>query len=320
MARGPLPPRRRGGQHVLGAAPLLLRVQPVRRGDPVGGHERADDPELRGEEGVDEGLPTTQALQELGHPRGVEEAADAVGHAAQDEAHEHRRHGPRQEGRTLQPPRQPPRRRDPALGGAGAVGQHAGPEIPARAQHEGQRHQDHRGHQRQDEQAPAGAREGPDLLAPADRRQPRQPPGSALGQVTDCPGDVGNREHDESQPGGRARTDGQLGGDPTDGGEQQPGRTPCGPERDAARQWQPRHVSPTAVSTAIPDAAIAASRIPAASGAARPTTVDPTSSRRPVSSSALVCRTTRMIISTPTIAAPNAVILNSDSSPSDVGS
>ncbi len=82
----------------------------------------------------------------------------------------------------------------------------------------------------------------------------------------------------------------------------------------------PAIASPAAVRTAIAAAAIAASSIPAARGAARPTTVDPTSSRRPVSSSARVWRTTRMIIRTPIMAAPKAVILNSDSSPRDMGS
>jgi hypothetical protein len=70
-----------------------------------------------------------------------------------------------------------------------------------------------------------------------------------------------------------------------------------------------------------PMAAIArvASTRAAASGARRPTTVAPSSSSRPASSSLRVWRTTSTMASTASIAVPSAVIFTIDSAPS-VGS
>ena len=63
-----------------------------------------------------------------------------------------------------------------------------------------------------------------------------------------------------------------------------------------------------------------ASSSAAVSGAYRPTTVAPSSSARPASSSARVCRTTVKIAISPASAAPIAPILNSETAPIDVSS
>ena len=134
---------------------------------------------------------------------------------------------------TLQAQREPPGGPDASLSRSWPVGQQACAEVAAPTEHEGGSHEHHGGHQRQDEHPPARAGEGPHLLAPADRRQPREPPRTALGKVADRPGDVGDSLRTISpRPVAAPRAHAELCCDPTHGREQQPGRAPRSTERD----------------------------------------------------------------------------------------
>ena len=111
-------------------------------------------------------------------------------------------------------------------------------------------------------------------------RRPNAPPSTAI-----------------ASPFGATRGLGGLRGDRRDGGEHEPTAVNAAPSASAPVKASP--VATTASITTSPSAtsAIAATSSAAASGAWRPTTPAPTSSARPVSSSARVWRTTiRMLM------------------------
>ena len=81
----------------------------------------------------------------------------------------------------------------------------------------------------------------------------------------------------------------------------------------------PSPIMPAARSTPITRLATRATRRAAVSGARRPTTPEPSSSRRPVSSSARVYRTTSSTLSSPVSAAPLTPILHIVMAPIEVG-
>ena len=83
---------------------------------------------------------------------------------------------------------------------------------------------------------------------------------------------------------------------------------------------RPAAVIASAVRTPVASIAPKDTSRAAVSAARRPTTVAPTSSRRPFSSSARVCRTTSMIATTQTSAVPRALILRMDRAPTEDGS
>ena len=136
-----------------------------------------------------------------------------------------------------------------------------------------------------------------ELLAPADRREPGQParPGRP-GGVADGPQHVDGAEHGDREarsPPGRCWSAGRS--------RRRSRRRRCrrrprpAPNANEPSAGSPAAIRPSPVSTAstrlVPIATISA----AVSGARRPTTVAPTSSSRPASSSARVCRTTSRI-------------------------
>ncbi len=196
--------------------------------------------------------------------------------------------------RALEPPRQGERgaeprrgRRRPRPGGeqAGAVVAVQG--EPARD--DGGRRRE-RQRQQEDPQPLAGqrARERP----PPQRRQPRQP--MPAGRVAGRPQQVGDAEHPGAERVGGARALDDLRGDRPDPGEGHAHRGERQPEGERAAQRQPRRSPRRARSRTRASTALAATATTSAeaSGAWRPTTPAPTSSPRPVSSSARVWRTT----------------------------
>jgi hypothetical protein len=248
VACGPLHPADRGGQHHLGAQAVLLGAQPQRRLDRVAGGGQREDRHRPRDVGVGEDLLATEPLKHVLELRAlVGHVTDAVGHAADQRAHDGEPGGPRHHGGAVQPPgegdraaqrRRRRRRAEPCR-------QDAGAHVPP-GQH-GEGHRDQHDHERdhEPEDPPALVGVGAGLLCPADRGQPRQPPQAAAGTggVAGGAQREGDAEDAERDPPGATGAIGELGGHGSDRGEHPAGgghRQAVGDRADD-RQPDPDH-------------------------------------------------------------------------------
>src|SRR5665647_3234356 len=95
-----------GGHAESVLATAIFRMRPPDRRDPVGGDDRADQTQDRGQERISQALLATELLDDVFHRRGVQQARDVVGDGAHHEGQDGRARRPRNQQWALQPPRE----------------------------------------------------------------------------------------------------------------------------------------------------------------------------------------------------------------------
>ncbi len=179
-------------------------------------------------------------------------------------------------------------------------------------------HQRGRRDQHQRQRPPALARVGAHLLAPADRRQPRE---RAVADVARRAQQVRGADRAAGDPVHRRRALADLGRHRGDAREHEPDAGQRGAERERALRGRPAPIIASATST--PEQQLRGRRprsSAAATGAKRPTGAAPISSLRPFCSSARVWRPTMNMLISATNAAPKPPICHATSPPTVVRS
>ncbi len=136
----------------------------------------------------------------------------------------------------MQPPRQPEHPLQAPGGRTRAIRDQPRIDVAAVPQHEGHRYTHGGQRQRQQQDPPAIAGVGTDLLHPADRRQPGQP--RSLGDVGDRADRIRQRDGQQREPPRRPGAGGHLRADARHGGECDAGERPAQPEGERTGDGQ----------------------------------------------------------------------------------
>jgi hypothetical protein len=159
------------GKDGFGVACGLLRPKSPDRRVPVGGDDRADQAEHRGEERIGQALFAAEPLKHVCHRRRVQQTRHVVGDGAHHEGQYRRTRCPREQQRALQPPCETERGTQGASGRAAPVAEQPRAKISPSPQRERDRHQHGGRGQGQHQNRPSVTSEGTYLLVPPDRVQ-----------------------------------------------------------------------------------------------------------------------------------------------------